>query len=399
MKTSKWLMGCAIGCVALVVLAVVGGFLGYRYYVKPMMSQFMGNPGDIGPPGVVKGAGLLTQSIYFSDPRLGSVTDIALGRLDPTSGVALGVAGVNGAAFLDATGNVKSTVQFASTFRRISFVDVEGDGVCEFMERGSWGSNAALLNHAGKVLWTYGGSRPGVDDMAAGDLDGDGKLEFVVGFNGSGGVHLLDRAGVARWQRPDSNVWHVEIVDVNGSGYPEIVHSNAAGQLTVRDAVGSIVSQTQPSAAASGAKIYFSHFSLCHWPTPASRPLLLTPGMNSLLVFDIAGKLQATFDAPKVGLLAEAIGTPVKLQRNAPAYFAAAVTFMPGDRSLLFFYDANKALVYQEVLPETCQTLAALPLGKTGAEALLVGGEGKVWEYCASPGSKSANAVTATSSR
>jgi len=394
MKTNKWLMGCAIGCVALVMLALVGGWIGYRYYVKPMMMQFMGNAKDIGPPGVVKGAGLLAQSVYFSDPRLGSVTDLALGRLDPASGAEIGVAGVDGAAFLDATGNVKSTVKFSTAFRRINFVDVEGDGVCEFMERGSWGSSAALLNHAGKVLWTYGGKQPGVDDMAAGDLDGDGKLEFVVGFNGSGGIHLLDHTGVARWQRPDSNVWHVEIVDISGNGHPEIVHSNAAGQLTVRDAVGSIVSQTQPSAAASGAKVYFSHFSLCHWPTPASRPLLLTPGMNSLLVFDAAGKLQATFDAPKVGLLAEAIGTPVKLQRNAPEYFAAAVTFMPGDRSLLFLYDANKALVYQEVLPETCAALAAMPLGKTGAEALLVGGEGKVLQYVMAAGGGGGKAGT-----
>jgi len=399
MKTNKWLMGCAIGCVALVVLVVVGGWIGYRYYVKPMMSQFMGNPGDIGPPGVVKGAGLLTQSIYFSDPRLGSVTDIALGRLDPTSGVALGVAGVNGAAFLDATGNVKSTVKFSTAFRRINFVDVEGDGVCEFMERGSWGSNAALLNHAGKVLWTYGGKQPGVDDMAAGDLDGDGLLEFAVGFGRDGGLHLVGRDGKARWQRPDNQIWHIEIMDVNGDGRPEIVHSNGQAQLVIRDETGSVISQVRPHPSAGSLPLVFMHFSVCHYPSATSPRLVLTPGANVLSLCDTTGKTVAELSAPKAGMLSAARGVPVKLQPNAPAYFAAAVTFMPGDRSLLFLYDTNNALVYQEVLPETCQTLAALPLGKTGAEALLVGGEAKVWEYCASPGSKSANAVTATSSR
>ncbi len=386
MKTNKWLMGCAIGCVALVVLIVVGGLIAYRYYVKPMMAQFVGNPADIGPPGVVKGAGLLTQGVFFSDPRLGTVTDLAFGKLDPTPGVALGVAGVDGAAFLDAAGNAKSTVKFSTAFSRINIVDVEGDGVCEFMERGSWGSNAALLGHDGKVKWTYAGGGKGVNDMAAGDLDGDGKLDFVVGFSHDGGLHLVGRDGKARWQRPDNQIWHVEIMDVNGDGRPEIVHSNGQAQLVIRDEVGDVMNQVRPQPSARNLPLLFMHFSLCHYPSATSPRLVLTPGANALYLCDTTGKVVAELSAPKAGMLSAAKGVPVKLQANAPAYFAAEVTYLTKRQSVLYVYDANKALVYEEVLPEECESLAALPLGKTGAEALLVGGEGKVLQYVIAAG-------------
>jgi hypothetical protein len=45
-------------------------------------------------------------------------------------------------------------------------------------------------------------------------------------------------------------------------------------------------------------------------------------------------------------------------------------------------YKADGSLIYEEVLPAKC-SIAAVPVGNTGAEQILVGGEGTVWSYTA----------------
>ena len=40
----------------------------------------------------------------------------------------------------------------------------------------------------------------------------------------------------------------------------------------------------------------------------------------------------------------------------------------------------------EEVLPEACEAIAAVALDESGAESLLVGGQGKVWRYALAGG-------------
>jgi len=367
------LIGCAIGCVVLVIAAVAGIYALYKFYFAPMIATQMQVPQPVQSPGVVAGSGFLSQSVLLQDPSLGSVTDIVLGELDPAPGLELGIAGSDGAVFLDQAHNVKKSVTFSSPTTHVDIIDVESDGKCEFMNRGHWGCDASLFSHDGKRLWEYGG-RPGVNDMCAGDMDGDGKTEFAVGFNGAGGVHLLSSSGHRKWRQPDSNAWHVEMANATADPRPEIIHSNAAAQLTVRDSQGAVMSRTQLQA-------YFSSFSLCKWPDRKGAECALYAENDTIWLLGFGGNTVARFDAPDCGSLGHARGTTVRLKKDEPEYFAAVVEFKQWARSLLYVYDSAQTLVYQEVLPESSASIAAVALGTPGAEALLVGGDGKVWEY------------------
>jgi len=389
MKGKDWLIGCGIALGGFVLLAIIGGYLAYRFYVVPKMQAMLG--ATSATPGVLVGAGAVKQTTFYTDSRLASISDIAFGELDPAPGPEIGIAGTGGAVFLDKSLKAKRSVTFASHPARVDFIDLEGDGVCEYLNRSGRGLQASVMKHDGSVRWTYGG-HPGVDDACAGDINGDGALEFAVGFNGNGGIHLLDDRGRKLWERSDGNVWHVEMTDVNGDGAPEIVHSNAAGQMTVRDASGAIVSQTQPGApTATGAgatatpSVYFSHFSLCPWPAANSPIYALSSGENALWLFDFSGKAVARFDAPKCGVLGEPRGVLVKLTANQLPYLAVIVSYPTGVASVLCIYDAARKLVYQEVLGEGCAAIAAMATGKPGAQSLLIGGEGKVLRYDAAP--------------
>ncbi len=369
----KILVGCLAAVGLVIILVILGGFFVYQRFIAPIVSSRLRMPSDLETPSVLVGSRFISKSLFLEDPRLGTITDIVKGELDPSPGLEIGIVGSQGALFVDETSGVKSSMMFSAQADHVDVIDVDGDSIYEYLNRGSWAIDASLIDHKGNSIWTYGGG-PGVDDMCAGDIDGDGELEFVVGFNGGGGVHLLDKNGKKRWKQPDGNVWHVELVDTNGDGSLEIVHSNAGGEITVRNRQGGIISRSDPAA-------YFSDFSLCKWPSKEDRQYALLSEDDTIWLFDFDGKAVAQFDAPKCGTLGHARGVPIKIKSDQPEYLAVIVEFSNWKRSILYVYNPTGALVYQEVLPEVCGSIAAISLDNSGTDTMLIGGEGKVWQY------------------
>jgi hypothetical protein len=255
----------------------------------------------------------------------------------------------------------------------VDIIDVDGDKTCEYLNRGGGWQDVSLIDHNGNSIWTYGGM-PGVNDIAAGDIDGDDTLEFVAGFNGGGGVRLLDRTAKEKWKQNDGNVWHVELVDTDGNGSLEIVHSNAGGQITVRDTKGTIIRQSNPAA-------YFSSFSLTPWTTKNGKQYALLAQDDTIWVFDFYGKIITQYNAPLSGSLGHARGVPIKINSAKPEFFAVVVVHSSWDKSLLYIYGQDNSLAYQEIIPEACESIASIPIDSTDKEALLVGCNGKVWKY------------------
>ncbi len=374
---TKWktvLIGLSIALGVLIILVIGGGFIAYWYFISPIISPQLAMPEALNKTGVLVGEGFLSKSIYIQDTRLGTISDIAFGEFDPSPGPEIAIVGTRGVLFLDTNAKAKSSVMFSVRTGHVVIVDVEGDGISEYLDRGGGWQDVSLLDHNGNVIWTYGGM-PGVDNISSGDVDRDGILEFVVGFNGGGGVRLLDRNGKEKWRQPDGNVWHVELVDLNADGTLKIIHSNAAGEMTLRDSKdGKVIHKSKPAP-------YFATFSLCRWPTKGGAQYALLADKDIIWVFDFYGKSIAQFDAPVADKLGEGRGVPTKIQGNRPEYFAVVVEFKNWKKSILYFYGPDKHLVFQEIIPEACASIASLSLDPKGKETLLVGCEGKVWRY------------------
>lgn len=374
MNWKKIIIGCSIALVVFIVLAAIGGFYAYRHFITPLLLVAKREvPVELKNPGIRVGTEFLSKKLFLQDSQLEQVTDIVLGELDPSPGDEIGIASSSGALFVTRSATIKSSVMFNTRGDHVDIIDVEKDGICEFMNRGMWIINASLIDHKGKEVWNYSGAS-GVDDMSAGDVNGDGTLEFVVGFNGGGGVHLIDKAGKKKWSQPDGNVWHVEVVDINGDGKSEIVHSNAGGEIKVRDSQGNIIKQSQPSA-------YFSHFSLCKWPNKSSREYILYARDSVIWILNYDGKPIFQFNAPECGDYGDARGALVKLFKDQPEYLAVAVTCSNWNRTIFYLYDPTGKLVYKEVLDETGEAIAAIPLDNSGTDNILLGGNGRVWQY------------------
>ncbi|MFC1754641.1 hypothetical protein ACFL96_14795 [Thermoproteota archaeon] len=316
----------------------------------------------------------LSKTLFLKDERLGSVTDIV--GIESVAGFKIGIAGRKGALFVDRSAKVKSSVIFDQEVTFVEIIDVEGDRMYEYLDRGGHGwQDPSLIDHKGKTIWAYKGKGCGINDMSSGDLDGDGTLDFVVGFNGGVGVHLLDRNGTKQWSQSDTNVNHVDLVDIDVDGGLEIVHSNVDGNMIVRNKKGEIISKNKLS-------FYFSNFSVCNWPTKEDQQYVLAAGEGKIWVLDFEGKAVMELEASGCDSVGDIKAVPIKFKEEEHEYFAVIneVSHQQG-RSILYIYDSKGELVYKEVFRGGFTTVAAISLDNLEVETLFVGGEGEIWQY------------------
>lgn len=329
-------------------------------------------------PGVRVGEGTLERTKWADVKSIGLVTSIFQPAGESTR---IGLGGRDGAAWVNVDGTLISTVKLPPQRSFVEFVDLEADGAYEILDRGGHGwSPAELYDAQGMNIWTYpkGGFDSGtaIDDLASGDLDGDGKPEFVAGYNGSDGLRRVDRSGVDVWQKKGGNIWHVEIVDMDGDGKNDIIHSGGiGGGLTIRDSAGEV-----KKALPAGTQ-YVSKFSITQARDRAAPARLAIGGDQELVLLSGDGtkssypcKLSSKHAIPSVA--------EVRWTKEGPLQLAVLLS---DDRhrqsaSVFVLYDQDGRQIYEEVLDEPCLVLSVLPNDENG-DRLLLGGAGTVWEY------------------
>jgi hypothetical protein len=394
-------------------LAVTACAVFYWKFVRPYLALTARSlPQELRDPGVRVGAGLLSRTEFAKlrppgllgnvVPDIGSAEDIAVGELDGQPGPDVVVAGSFGARFYDLAGAERSTVHYRLEMKQIKLgpfssdapktmlgdmqvIDIDGDGSCEYLGRGSL-DGAAVFDHGGEMLWSYGEfnkEKTSIDDMAAGDLNGDGVAEFVSAWDA---LELHDSNGDQLWELPwKGSPHHLEVADADGK--PEILLAARSG-LVVLDARGETVREVK-------LPFYLGRFSL--FKRPDGRQQLLAVEDGYVWTFDSKGESIAKLPAPLAELQGEPQQTPfgdisevsvyksegvwVRPDASRPEAFAVITEYVVSDRSVLYVYDAAGALLYMEVLPEECNAIAALPAEKGQPQEFLVGCEDTVWRY------------------
>src|SRR5260370_11560865 len=321
-------------------------------------------------PRRIKGEGNFERRAFYTGEDLGNISQIRVGWPADGEGTDIAVVGNQGADFVDSTGQIKKQVRFAIQQRcPVAVARIDPSGAYGYLTRDeSWAVPATLFDKEGQVTWRSKGTWPGVDDSAPGDVYGDGKLSVVIGFNGDGGVALLDGQGKTLWKKEEANVWHVETLDTNGDGREEILHSNAKGQLLVRNGNGDVVAQYLPD-------FYVSNFALTRWGEEARPSHILVPiskfhetcCKQACVFIDADGKKVRELESPLGDLFTRVSATPIRFGKGAE-YFAVLENRLK--RSMLLLYGEDGQIVYQEILGESCLGMAALP--KKDGDRLLV---------------------------
>ena len=353
-----------LAVILIVVLLIGAGFVAYRVSRAILGGRGMQVlPAQLKVARILRGQDQFSKQALFTDPTLGTITDFE----QQPNGELL-VVGQSGAAFLTPSGSISRSTHFLKCNSDVVAVEL---GIGRLLCRGTWNTNTALFDLNGKVLWSYSGGMQGIDDADAGDLGPNGSEKVVVGFNGSGGVRLLSSEGKELWTREDGNVWHVAIVASGGSS-SVIVHSNAGGEITVRDPDGNVLSRNKP-------ELYLSSFVMTAWGDNPSRNKVMASEAGSIYILALNGKTLARLPAPTSARMAQPKGTQVHFSRSEP-YFAALLRYFLWERSILYIYDSQEGLIYHEILDRDCDAVNA-SRDSQESESLLLGCDSTVWKY------------------
>jgi hypothetical protein len=368
--------------IAVLVFLLAGGIAFLYVKIRPSLREYAVRAEaerKMLQPRLVKGAGRFERRVFYAGSDLGDISQIHVGWPADHEGADIAVVGSQGADFVDSAGHLKKHVRFSIEQRcPVTVARIDPTGEYAYLTRDeSWAVPATLFNKEGAVTWRSKDNWPGVDDSAAGDVFGNGKVSVVIGFNGSGGIALLDGEGKTLWRKEEANVWHVEMLDTNGDGREQILHSNAKGQLLVRNGSGDVVAQYLPS-------FYVSHFALTRWGNEARPSHILVPISEprdgcckpAFVLLDANGKKVSELDSPMGDLFTRMSATPIQFRRGLNQF---AVLENRLGRSMLLLYGSDGEISYQEILDEPCLGVAAVP-SKDG-ERLLVGCAAKIWEY------------------
>ena len=287
------------------------------------------------------------------------------------------IAGPRGALRIDAEGAVRARVEFevpqateAQPLRRPHHVEpVFEKGAWHYLSRGGNWHEVGWFGPAGERVWSYGGG-PGPNWLTRADIDGDGAADHLVGMNGGGGLLRLDAKGEQIWKVREGNVWRVETLQADDDAALEIAHSNAEGELWLRDSDGQ---RTRRVESAS----YFAR----GWAVWRAA------GVADRLVVAEGASLRAI--GPQGGPKRYAATLSRELHNLAVAQgeqFLAAVSDRagaPGISLLTIHEAADGALLHEEVLPSRCTAIAWIEAPKP---ELWVGCDSELWRYRAQRG-------------
>jgi hypothetical protein len=132
-------------------------------------------------------------------------------------------------------------------------------------------------------------------------------------------------------------------------------------------------------------------FAVIRWPGEESRPNILLTEENRIRIVDMKGNAVAQLDAPGCRSFGSVNAAVVQFKKDEPACLAVRKILHP-DLAVLYVYDANGKLVFQEseVIKGSMEpALAAVPADGVVAERLLVGSArnygARVLEYSLAP--------------
>jgi uncharacterized protein YcfL len=328
-------------------------------------------------PGVILGEKTFQKNIWTDVIENRFIHDIKTEKSisQDSSETAVVITSSGQAFWTDIKGKLKKTINFNFEGKLIVFFNFFPTSKILFLNRGGGWQPVSVYDRTGQCLWSYGNNEKDEtpENMAGGDINGDGKPEFVVG---SDNITCFNSVGRVLWKQPGKGIWHVEVIDLNGDGKGEIVHSNSDGFMVVRNDRGDIFKTIR-------LPFYFGHFSLINCPTAkGNKDYIIASAEGKIYIIEpLEGKKVASFNAP-MAPENSVQGVFVHFENNKKPYLAVVVKVKPTwQRSILFIYSSEGNLIYQEILATYYPALSPLLKDKKSVESLLVGGPGVIWEY------------------
>lgn len=314
---------------------------------------------------------------------VGRVTDILMGDYIASSpGREIVLVGINGAAYFEET--TRQLVRFVpfqaprNSNTYMKGLDVDGDGELEFVEKGGYPTQPhftpRVFDTDGTLMWEAKAARGRPVHMELWRAGGrSGPPMFLLGREDS--LQLVDTFDrVTGAINADRRLHFMDAVDLTGDDLPEIVSLADGGELIIRGNDGPVLG----TGRLPGSPRWFG---VTQTPNARGRNLLILPGTDQLGLFNFDGSLVVSLHAPycapgRAGLIE---GLPVRLVAGRGDYLAILVQYPAWERSLLYVYNAQAALVYVRSVPGYVTSLGSFEAPDGRVEYLFTGGNSNIY--------------------
>ena len=329
--------------------------------------------------GIISGGELFSKTILNEEVFISNITDIRITPKTPFSDGEIILAGSDGAVFLDwdDPSVVNSSVYFEEGADFVKVIDIEGDGLEEFMGRGCWCKPPIVIDSAGDTLWKYEKTGDKVIDMVAADMDGDGELEFIAGLR-DGGIRIIDINDKKFIKKETMPVRHVEVADADGDGRLDIIFTTADEQFMVTDSSGKWLKILEEE------NIKVKDFTLVARSGVDGEGSIISADEGVVRFHDLFGRVVKEVSFERAYGSADIRGVSFGYG-GADAYTAVLLVYKLSDnfkRSVLVIFDESLSIVYEEVFEGLYYAIATEPYrGGATAETLLIGGQGGLIRY------------------
>ncbi len=363
---------------------------------------------EISVPRVFKDENILGKNPFFTSGRIDSewIRNVFVGNFDGKPGTEKVVVYGDKAIVYDNQENPKSEIKFNlgrtqdssrpsnATFHDVEVVDLDDDGLFEFIGIGSYPYTAFIVNQRGDVTFQYQGEGIDLKNVEAVDLDKDKRKEIIIADKGF--IRIFNREG--------KEIKSVETkikftfdstaltVNLNKSGDKAFLVKNF-GEASLFDFTGKKIGDIKMPTNINGFLIEDDQWA---------HSLYFDD--NKFGLFDLDGKLEAKYEAPfsevRHSYWESKIPVPL-FERNAYVFSAQAKRFKINENEdkllavltsmggkeftggyMLYVYDGAGTIIYQELFDESLMRLIVVPSEtKIGTEDLIIFGNKTIWKY------------------
>lgn len=303
----------------------------------------------------------ITKQVVFQDKRLETIKDVAFTE----DGVL--VATLAAVLDLDRGFNERSRTSLVDSLYAVRLIDHDFNGRYAVFANSLKG--AFLFDLEGKEYWHFHSSNTIISSGCA-DLDEDGQMEFFLGHIFQG-VQMLESDGTSQWVSKGLNTWNLAPIYQKEQDQWCLAHSHASGKLNIVTPEGQSAEQLKIKGA------YFSQFATISYPNPDSQSHLLFTEHGKHHIMQLNGEVVAKLPAPKSWNPGDVKAT--SFWAGGEVYYAVLNSYDIRKRSVLYIYNEQKKIIYQEMLYDDCEYISFQY--ESDSSSLYVGGIGKLYRY------------------
>lgn len=347
-------------------------------------------------PKITVDENIFSKTVFLKNPpRQGYITSLSFNKCSSNTTENIMIGGSDGVAIITPEKELVLEVNFEDqTTSGQNPVDIDNDGVCEYIENATCCSPAGFFDSNGKKIWSYG-SDFDYDDNPDGvtpfDYNSDGALDFIMSMENDEKSDVISKEGKLLTSI-NSALSFSKAADIDNNGQEELISYEKTGnedtsytwKLVIRNdqlqIIKSQVINSQPISDESYSDVIF--FDVFRWPNFDSPWHVLLAEENkftliNLNTYSVSKEFKFKADEYYFSNI-----IPVKFDKNKNPYMIAVESSRAKNQLLII--DPEGTVVYDEFLKGGIDA-GVVTLPNTENQVLLLSegtGEGpQIWEY------------------